>query len=133
MPSKMQMAQVAAPESNATSTLQSKFSNKGFTSPPLAAAHSLACGGEGRQKGFTALPLAAAYFNSMPETGYVRTPVVLALFGISRPTLYRWIKLSRIPAPKTIGRSSLFQVGQLRACLEGIQSSGQTRSTEGGE
>lgn len=79
------------------------------------------------------IPLAAAHFDVMPDNGYVRAPVVRALFGISNATMHRWILASRIPAPKKIGRTSLFQVGQLRACLEGVQSSDQADSTEGGK
>lgn len=105
-------------------------------------AHVITCGAEAisatsqlkySNKAFFSLSMAVAHFDSMPDTGYVRAPVVLALFGISKATLWRWIKLSRIPAPKTVGRSSLFQVGQLRACLENLQSSGQTVTQEGGE
>lgn len=105
MKQKMQTTLAATlPEFNVTSTLQSKYSNKAFAP----------------------LPLSAAYFDSMPDTGYVRAPVVLVLFGISKATLWRWVKLSRIAAPKTIGRSSFFQVGELRACLKNLQSSGHS-------
>lgn len=90
------------PESNATPS-QSKYSNKAYTPIQLAAAH----------------------FDVMPDNGYVRAPVVRALFGISNATMYRWILAMRIPAPKKIGRTSVFQVGQLRACLKSVQSSGQ--------
>lgn len=100
----------SVPEFNAASTsvVQSKYSNKEFTS----------------------LQLAAAHFDVMPDNGYVRAPVVRALFGISNATMYRWILAARIPAPKTVGRSSLFQVGELRACLEEIQSAGQSCTQE---
>ena len=110
MASKMQssLALVAVPMADADTTkIQSKFSNKTLSPFPLAAAH----------------------FDEMPDSGYVRAPVVLALLGISNSTLWRWVKSSRIPAPKTIGRSSLFQVGQLRACLENLQMSGQSCTT----
>lgn len=70
------------------------------------------------------IPLEAAHFDDLPENGYVRASVVRMLFGISNATMYRWIHAMRIPAPKKIGHTSLFQVGQLRACLEHVQSSG---------
>lgn len=112
-PQKQTTLAESVPESNATTPAipQSKHSNK---------LHHL-------------IPLAAAHFDVMPNNGYVRAPVVRALFGISNATMHRWILASRIPAPKKIGRTSLFQVGQLRACLEGVQSSGQADSTEGGK
>jgi len=112
MKPKMQATLAATlPETNATSTLQSLYSSKPHHPIPLAATH----------------------FDEMPDSGYVRAPVVRALFGISNATMHRWILASRIPAPKKIGRTSLFQVGQLRACQEEVQSSGQADSTEGGK
>jgi len=109
MASKMQATLAATlPQFNATSTPQSKYSIKPIWEIPLAAS-----------------------FEMMPSNGYVRAPVVRSLFGISNATMYRWILASRIPAPKKIGRTSLFQVGQLRACLEAIQSSGKQAGQEG--
>jgi len=112
MKPKMQATlEAALPEFSATSVLKSSYSSK---------SHHL-------------IPLVAAHFEEMPSNGYVRAPVVRELFGISKATMYRWILASRIPAPKKMGRTSLFQVGELRACLEEVQSSGQADSTEGGK
>jgi len=98
-------------KSDATEISQSKYSSKQFHSMQLAAAH----------------------FDELPDNGYVRAPVVRALFGIANATMYRWIIAGRIPAPKKIGRTSLFQVGQLRACMENVQSSCQSDLSGGGK
>lgn len=66
---------------------------------------------------------AVAHFDELPDCAYVRLPVVLALFGCRKTTAWRWVKSGRIPAPKKLGGTSIFQVGQLRACLNSVQSS----------
>ena len=80
-------------------------------------------------------PIASAQFDQYPDCAYVRQPVVLALFGFSQATLWRRVKNSQLPAPKKIGggRISAWNVGQLRACLDNLQSSGQFGSKEGNE
>jgi prophage regulatory protein len=94
--------EVIFPESDANqATLQLKYSNKILKS----------------------IPLAAIQFDDLPDTGYVREPVVLVLFGCSKTTLWRWVKKSRIPAPvKFSKRFSAWQVGELRSCMQGLQS-----------
>ena len=73
-----------------------------------------------------------ANFNSLPDCSYVRQPVVLALFACSPPTLWRWVKHSRIPSPKKLGsRISAWNVGQLRECLDSLQSSNQEKFMDG--
>jgi len=73
-----------------------------------------------------------AHFDELPDCGYVRLPVVLALFGCSRPTWYRWIKSGRVPTPKKAGsRISLYQVGSLRVSLKNFEVSGQLGSKVG--
>lgn len=79
-------------------------------------------------------PSAVAHFNEMPECGYVRLPVVLALLGCSKSTLWRHVKSSHVPSPKKLGnRISVWQVGTLRAYLKYLESSGVYVSKEGGK
>jgi predicted DNA-binding transcriptional regulator AlpA len=57
-------------------------------------------------------------FADLPDTSYVRLPVVLSLFGISRSTLYRAVARGDITPPiKITSRTSAWHVGNLRACI----------------
>ena len=85
----------------------------------------------GLPKSTGATSIALAQFDTLPDSAYVRLPVVLALFGISKATSYRWVLASRIPAPKKMGNISMYQVGQLRSRLRSLQSSGQFDATGG--
>ena len=61
---------------------------------------------------------AAAGFDQLPDSAYVRLPVVRALFGISQPTAWRWVANGRLPTPRKLSsRISGFQVGEIRALL----------------
>lgn len=104
--------EVLSSESNANqTTLQSKHSNKTIKSIPLAVIH----------------------FDELPDSGYVRLPIVLLLFGCSKASWWRWVKILRVPSPVRFGsRFSAWQVGELRACLERMQSSDQVDSAKGG-
>lgn len=63
-----------------------------------------------------------ANFKDLPDEAFVRAPVVCALFGgISRVTLWRAVKASRIPAPKRLSsRMAAWNVGELRTALRNI-------------
>ncbi len=73
-----------------------------------------------------------ANFDALPDSAYVRLPVVLAIFGCSRATWYRWVKSGRVPAPKKLSsRIAVSQVGSLRGCLKNFEASGQLGSKVG--
>ncbi|MFJ5445865.1 helix-turn-helix transcriptional regulator [Methylobacillus methanolivorans] len=61
-------------------------------------------------------------FNSLPDEGFVRLPVVAALWTCSRGTVWRWVKEGRIPAPyKLSPRTTAWRAGELRAALAKIE------------
>lgn len=62
--------------------------------------------------------LAFANFDSLPSSAGVRLPVVVALFGISPATVWRWCKSGYLPQPTRIGRVTLWNVGELRVRLK---------------
>ena len=64
------------------------------------------------------LPNALKHFDSLPDSANVRQPVVQALFAISGPTVWRWVKTGRLPKPRKQGeRVTTWNVGELRKRL----------------
>lgn len=77
---------------------------------------------------------AACDFDALPNSAFVRLVVVLALLSCAKPTLYRWIKESKVPAPvKFTARFSAWQVGELRACLRAMHESRAQNGANGGQ
>jgi predicted DNA-binding transcriptional regulator AlpA len=61
---------------------------------------------------------ALAIFNDLPDCGFVRLPVVAALYGVGPATIWRWVKSGRIRPPKKLGpNTSGFNVGELRRSM----------------
>lgn len=64
------------------------------------------------------LPVALAQFDNLPDSANVRLPVVAALNSISAPTVWRWVKAGRLPAPIKLGpNTTVWRVGDLRQNL----------------
>lgn len=71
---------------------------------------------EGR--GTNSLQSALQNFDRLPDSAYVRLPVVEALYGCSAATVWRRVKDGGIPAPARLSvRISAWNVGQLRLSL----------------
>jgi len=64
-------------------------------------------------------PIHAAlqHFDRLPDSASARVPVVAALFSVSVPTIWRWSRDGKLPAPTKRGGVTLWSVGQLRAAL----------------
>jgi prophage regulatory protein len=57
--------------------------------------------------------------NTLPQTGFVRLPQVLAVYPVSKSKLYADIKAGKFPSPvKLSERVSAWKVETLRAFLE---------------
>lgn len=66
-----------------------------------------------------AIPASLAQFDDLPDSASVRLPVVAALNGISAPTVWRWVKAGRLPAPRKAGpNTTVWSVGELRRARE---------------
>jgi predicted DNA-binding transcriptional regulator AlpA len=60
------------------------------------------------------IPAALAQFDKLPNSSYVRLPVVAALFSVSEPTVWRWTKKGRLVAHKIGPNTTAWNVGELR-------------------
>lgn len=68
------------------------------------------------------LPNSVRDFDALPGSAFVRLPTVCTLFGISKPTAWRWVKSGRLPAPKRLGpRVCGFNVAELRGVMTHVQ------------
>jgi predicted DNA-binding transcriptional regulator AlpA len=65
-----------------------------------------------------AVPEALAHFNNLPDIAQVDAAVVIRLYGCSMATLWRRVNQKLIPQPRKFGRSTRWNVGQLRRHLE---------------
>lgn len=75
----------------------------------------------------SSIPAALAQFDELPDSAFVRLPVVLGLLGYSRSTLFRNVKSLRVASPRRLGnRISAWNVGELRQSLRAIEATGQT-------
>ena len=55
--------------------------------------------------------------DKLPDSAGARVPVVAALFSVSTPTVWRWSRDGKLPAPMKRGGVTLWNVGALRRCL----------------
>lgn len=60
-------------------------------------------------------PSALVHFDTLPDSAFVRLPVVAGLRGISTATVWRWVKAGRLPAPLRLSPGvTAWRVGDLR-------------------
>lgn len=61
------------------------------------------------------IPVALAQFDQLPNSARVRVPVVAALYGVSKETIWRWARIGLLPAPSKDGpNTTTWAVGDLR-------------------
>lgn len=66
-----------------------------------------------------AIPEALANFDQLPDSAYIRLPVMRGLYGVSAASIWRGVKNSTIPSPKKLtARTTAWNVGQVRAALD---------------
>ena len=65
------------------------------------------------------IPSALTQFDHLPNSAEVRQPVVERLFAISASTVWRRVEAGLIPQPRRRGRTTSWNVGELRRVLSG--------------
>lgn len=74
--------------------------------------------------------LALKQFNDLPDSAGARLPVVQALFGgISAPTVWRWTRDGKLPAPTKRGGVTTWPVGGLRRALSAAETTIASRTS----
>ena len=69
-------------------------------------------------------------FDTLPDSAYVRLPVITALIGISRATVWRWTRQGNLPKSVRISGVTLWSVGGLRKSLGLVRANDAASSTE---
>jgi len=66
------------------------------------------------------IPVGLAEFDQLPDSAFVRLPVVRAVNGnVGSATVWRWCKAGILPAPHKIGpNTTAWNVGELRRMRE---------------
>lgn len=68
----------------------------------------------------SAVPTALSQFDQLPNSAYIRLPILMALYGVSAATIWRGVQKGTIPAPKKLTeRTTAWNVGLIRAALAG--------------
>ncbi len=67
---------------------------------------------------FKSIPEALSNFDRLPDSAYIRLPVMVGLFGVSTASIWRGIKNNFIPKPVKISeRTTAWNVGVVRKAL----------------
>ena len=65
-----------------------------------------------------AIPAALANFDQLPDSAYIRLPVMKGLYGVSSASIWRGVKNLTIPKPvKLTERTTAWSVKLVRAAL----------------
>ena len=64
------------------------------------------------------VPAALSQFDHLPNSAYIRLPIMMALYGVSSATIWRGVKNGSIPRPvKLTQRTTAWSVGLVRQAL----------------
>lgn len=64
------------------------------------------------------IPNALSNFDKLPDSAYIRLPVMVGLFGVSPASIWRGVKNNSIPKPVKISeRTTAWNVGIVRRAL----------------
>jgi len=67
---------------------------------------------------FQTIPEALVNFDKLPDSAYVRLPVMRGLYGVSSASIWRGVKKLTIPTPiKLTERTTAWNVGLIRKSL----------------
>lgn len=65
-----------------------------------------------------AIPEALENFDKLPDSAYIRLPVMKGLYGVCATSIWRGVKNKTIPSPvKLTERTTAWNVGMVRSAL----------------
>lgn len=65
------------------------------------------------------IPAALRHFDDLPDSAFVRLPVVAGLLDVSEGSVWRYARQGIIPSPEKLGpRTTAWNVGKLRDALK---------------
>lgn len=77
---------------------------------------------QGSKLGSANVPDVPHQFDALPDSALVRLPTMVMLFGVSRATIWRWVKQGVLPAPKHPSvRVAGWLVGEVRTYMENMK------------
>ena len=79
-----------------------------------------ATGAEGKHGVAESIPVELAQFDRMPASSHVDIDVVCGLYGCKPSTVWARLNRRELPQPRKFGRSTRWNVGDLRADLAKI-------------
>lgn len=98
------------------------FGSNAVTPPPEHSASFKS--NAGHRRSICDSKAALAQFELLPDSAFVRLPVVISLLSCSKSTLWRLVKQSTLPPPTKYGkRISAWRVGDLRQALKNFKNS----------
>lgn len=65
------------------------------------------------------LPASLEFFDSLPDSAFIRQPTLEALLGVKSSTIWRLVASGDLPRVKLTARCTGWRVGDVRAYLEG--------------
>jgi len=71
-----------------------------------------------KSEALKSIPEALANFDQSPNSGFIRLPIMMRLYGVSAATIWRGVKNGTIPKPsKLTERTTAWNVGLVRSDL----------------
>ncbi len=58
-------------------------------------------------------------FDDLPRIAHVRLPFIQLIYGVSRATVWRWVREGKIPAPRRLSAGvTAWNVGDIRDAMD---------------
>ena len=105
---------IKKPKSALTSAVQQTLNTAAPRQSQSAAPAPTQLRKQAKPRGYDYLP----DFDTLPNSGFVRLPSLVAILACSRATIWRRVREAKLPAPKKLGpRVVAWNVGEVRTAI----------------